>query len=538
MIPHALGLTLALDERGLAPGTIARLHLVAEIAAIGPGVERDRPPLSLVLAVDISGSMVGPPLEQVIQSIDRLLALLEPTDQIGVVAFSDSASEVAPLMAVDFAARRMIAGRVHRLVAEGGTNIEAGLRRAAALMTARRPHERQVVLLLSDGAPNRGIADARALGELARSLRPDIGVSTLGYGAQHHEDVLAAISEGGAGRYHFIADPSVCALELAQAVGAQGDVVADAIELSLLLEPGVEIVRFLGQPAARFGAGGVRLDVPDLLDGARHLVVAELELHPPREPGPWKVLGASLAYQRAGESAKLAVEQTLTALGGGDDRAVVPAVRAQVLRLRADEVRAAARALADRGQFEGAAAVLRGLLAAIHAEPWFALEKEDTPLAEAVEQLVDEAVAMERKPNQEDYRAFRKAQVRTVLSAPPPASVAAPMSMRVVRTVAGRLPVAQLVVIAGENLGKRIPLASPRAIIGRTSAAEIRVEDANVSRQHAMIVGQAGRFLVMDMGSTNTTQVNGRRLEKPWPLAPGDVVRVGDVELRYQEEPL
>ena len=111
------------------------------------------------------------------------------------------------------------------------------------------------------------------------------------------------------------------------------------------------------------------------------------------------------------------------------------------------------------------------------------------------------------------------------------------MSMRVVRTVAGPLPVAQLVVIAGDDLGRRIPLALPRAIIGRTSAAEIRVEDANVSRQHAMIVGQAGRFLVMDMGSTNTTQVNGQRLEKPWPLAPGDVVRVGDVELRYQEEP-
>ena len=91
-------------------------------------------------------------------------------------------------------------------------------------------------------------------------------------------------------------------------------------------------------------------------------------------------------------------------------------------------------------------------------------------------------------------------------------------------------------IVVGDDSGKRIPLTRPRAIIGRTSAADIRVDDANVSRRHAMIVGQGGRFLVTDLGSTNPAHVNGQPLAKPWPLQPGDVVRIGDVELRYQEQ--
>ena len=44
MSTHALGLTLALDERGLHPATKVRVHLVAEVTAVVPGIERARPP--------------------------------------------------------------------------------------------------------------------------------------------------------------------------------------------------------------------------------------------------------------------------------------------------------------------------------------------------------------------------------------------------------------------------------------------------------------------------------------------------------------
>ncbi len=545
MTPHALGLTLALDEQGLHPATQARVHLVAEVSAVAPGIERARPPLSVILAVDTSGSMAGPPLEQVILSIDRLLTLLEPTDRVGVVGFSSNAYEVAPLALADAAARRLVSARVHRLTNDGGTNIDAGLTRAAAMMPPRGVHERQVILLLSDGAPNVGRSRASELAALARSFRPDVSVSTLGYGAAHNEDVLRAVSDAAAGRYHFIADPKVCELELAQALGAQGDVVAEAIELAIVPERGVEIARFLGKPEVRFGASGLKLDVPDLLDGSRFLVVAEVDVTPPREGGRWEPCRAALAYRRSGQRERLVLEEVVAAdVGelvsghpyrdaGASGRRVDPKVRAMVLRARADEVRAEARALADRRQFDGAAAVLRRMIQTVQAEPWF-VTNDGSPLAEALEQLVDEAAAMERKPSQEAYNAFRKSTTTVGFTYD-----AAPSSRcidSVTSIVAGALPLARLLVLTGDLAGRRFPLVKPRTIIGRTPTADVVISDANVSRQHLMITGQNGHFLVMDMGSTNTSQLNGHALSRPEPLAPGDVLCIGSVELRYEQD--
>lgn len=538
MNQHALGLTLAVDERGLHPGTKVRVHLVAEVIATAPGIERARPPLSVVLAVDTSGSMAGPPLEHVVLSIDRLVALLSPTDRIGVVAFANDAAEVTALLPADAETRRLVSSRVHRLLAEGGTNIEAGLTHAAALLPPRGVHERQVILLLSDGAPNVGRAGPIELAAVARKLRPDVGVSTLGYGAQHNEDVLRAISDAGAGRYHFIADPRVCEMEFAQAIGAQGDVVAEAIEIALFPEQGVEIVRLLGSPQVRFGAAGLKIGVPDLLDGSRYLIAAELSVTPPREPGPWTLLRASVVYRRAGEREPQTLQQTLESDVGEGARRVEPPVRARVLRARADEVRAEARALADRGQFDGAAAVLRRHIAAIQAEPWF-VSNDGSPVAEALEQLVDEATTMERKPSQEVYRTYRKSMLGTILSSEAPSGYgAAPHSRLAQATLAGKLPVARLVGLTGDTKGKIFPLAQPRIVLGRTSAADIALDDANVSRQHLVIAGQNGRFLAIDLGSTNTSLVNGRRLTRPQVLAPGDVIQLGDIEMRYEEETL
>ena len=42
-------------------------------------------------------------------------------------------------------------------------------------------------------------------------------------------------------------------------------------------------------------------------------------------------------------------------------------------------------------------------------------------------------------------------------------------------------------------------------------------------------------MILEDLGSTNGTFVNGRRITRPLPLEIGDTVRIGDTELRYEE---
>jgi pSer/pThr/pTyr-binding forkhead associated (FHA) protein len=71
-----------------------------------------------------------------------------------------------------------------------------------------------------------------------------------------------------------------------------------------------------------------------------------------------------------------------------------------------------------------------------------------------------------------------------------------------------------------------IPVIRAWTRIGRSLAADIRFDDATVSRRHALIACEEGGVRVLDDRSLNGITVNGRRVE--WsPLTDGDVVGVG-----------
>jgi DNA-binding NtrC family response regulator len=63
--------------------------------------------------------------------------------------------------------------------------------------------------------------------------------------------------------------------------------------------------------------------------------------------------------------------------------------------------------------------------------------------------------------------------------------------------------------------------------IGRDEEADLRIEGSGVSRHHAELYRQGPLYAVRDLGSTNGTWLNGRRIEHA-PVAPGHVLRVGD----------
>jgi hypothetical protein len=82
--------------------------------------------------------------------------------------------------------------------------------------------------------------------------------------------------------------------------------------------------------------------------------------------------------------------------------------------------------------------------------------------------------------------------------------------------------------LAFEEAGRRIVIAVERewTRIGRSLAADVRFDDATVSRRHALVVSQADGVRVLDDRSLNGVYVNGRRIE--WsPLADGDELTVG-----------
>jgi pSer/pThr/pTyr-binding forkhead associated (FHA) protein len=82
--------------------------------------------------------------------------------------------------------------------------------------------------------------------------------------------------------------------------------------------------------------------------------------------------------------------------------------------------------------------------------------------------------------------------------------------------------------LAYEESGRQVvnPLNQEWTRIGRSLAADIRFDDATVSRRHALVVSQAEGVRVLDDRSLNGVYVNGERVE--WaPLTDGDEITIG-----------
>jgi hypothetical protein len=73
------------------------------------------------------------------------------------------------------------------------------------------------------------------------------------------------------------------------------------------------------------------------------------------------------------------------------------------------------------------------------------------------------------------------------------------------------------------------------ATMGRAPSSDVPIEDPFASSAHARIFPRGQFMYIEDMGSTNGTYLNGRQLRRPEQLKPGDAVRIGETEYRYEE---
>jgi hypothetical protein len=70
--------------------------------------------------------------------------------------------------------------------------------------------------------------------------------------------------------------------------------------------------------------------------------------------------------------------------------------------------------------------------------------------------------------------------------------------------------------------------------LGRSADADIRLDDRYASGIHARVFNRSGSYYVEDMNSTNGTLLNSRELHGEAELSPGDVIRIGDTEFRFE----
>ena len=96
-------------------------------------------------------------------------------------------------------------------------------------------------------------------------------------------------------------------------------------------------------------------------------------------------------------------------------------------------------------------------------------------------------------------------------------------------------PLYQLVMRSGPTPGATFSLEGDQLVIGRDSSSAIAINDAEISRKHARLNFQGGKYVIEDLGSTNGTFVNGQRLVSAVVLKSGDVISLGEqIVLMYE----
>lgn len=91
---------------------------------------------------------------------------------------------------------------------------------------------------------------------------------------------------------------------------------------------------------------------------------------------------------------------------------------------------------------------------------------------------------------------------------------------------------ATLVVPSGELGGSRYVLEPHLTSIGRDLTSDVFLDDVTVSRRHAQVRHEAGRYVVEDQGSLNGTYLNGGLVDRG-ELFSGDELRIGKFKLYF-----
>jgi FHA domain len=123
------------------------------------------------------------------------------------------------------------------------------------------------------------------------------------------------------------------------------------------------------------------------------------------------------------------------------------------------------------------------------------------------------------------------------LRLPQESFVLGPEAAAALRGEAPRTASARLVVEKSPALteGSDLVLNSTPLTVGRGAANDVELRgDDFASAEHARFEPRRDGVWLTDVGSTNGTFVNGVRLERPRKLSPGDMIRIGGTDLRFE----
>jgi pSer/pThr/pTyr-binding forkhead associated (FHA) protein len=121
-----------------------------------------------------------------------------------------------------------------------------------------------------------------------------------------------------------------------------------------------------------------------------------------------------------------------------------------------------------------------------------------------------------------------------LVSPPPPAAPPPPKPAAAPSRPTPTGPLATLLVRSGVMKGTRFPIRVPVVNVGRADYNDVVIQDESVSTVHAKLQRREGVWVVVDLDSTNGTFVDGEQINGEAPIAPGALIRFGDIGVMFE----
>lgn len=306
---------LALSQRVVSAGKDQRFFAEIKLKATETDAARQRAPLSLVVAVDTSGSMSGEKIEDARKAVARLIQDMRDDDEVALVRFSSDAEVLQPLARVGDVRQRLLE-KVSKLRAEGGTAIPKALQSALQSIAESAPQRVRRVILASDGIDS-GRSDAEQIARQAAAR--GMVVSSLGIGLDFDEAYLGAVAQAGHGNFGFVREGSDLVGFLKKELDEGSTTTVQNAEVRVTLPDGVRMVQAAGASAQVHG-NVVTLQVGSLFAGDERRVV--LELAASMADGQVRPIEAAIQWQQVGGGAERAALGKAEILASSDPVAV------------------------------------------------------------------------------------------------------------------------------------------------------------------------------------------------------------------------
>ncbi len=247
------------------------------------------------------------------------------------------------------------------------------------------------MLLLTDGQANVGITDRGRLTSIAQGAKEKAATTTIGFGADFDEDLLASIADASGGATYYAENPEDAPAIFAEEFAGLASLVAQNVSVEIRPADPVELLGVLNEYPIADVPGGLQVQLGDAYGSEKRRVVFRMRIPEVAKLGVLRVADVVLRYVTVGESVE-AREVTIPVtvnLVSADEAAAAEVdheVVEEAVLLASARARKKARDLADSGDFDGARETLESV----------ALDLRDlAPTSERADELLHDAAMLD-----------------------------------------------------------------------------------------------------------------------------------------------